>query len=147
MVVAVGSSGMGNGWGQIKKLSEPVVAPSTATAPEPVSTPTLEATTTITGEEPSAVPTATDASPLTYSAPSSRPVAATPAEPRTTLTNRLTEAGYYSAPQVAAIADPVVVAAQQDSASLTAAQVIAQAAYGLVARASENNQMDLIQQA
>ena len=90
---------------------------------------------------------ATDAPALTYSAPAARPAAVTPAEPRTSLAGRLADADYYASPAAASIADPVAIAAQQDSPSLTVAQVIAQAAYGLVARASEPNQLDLIQKA
>lgn len=85
-------------------------------------------------------------SPLTYSAstpaPRSQPVAA----PETTLDTQLSDAGYYASPAASAVADPVAPAQQEDAAALSQAQVIAQAAYALVARAGEDHRLSLIQQ-
>ena len=141
-------NGVGNAWGQIKKVVDPIVAPILPTpAPQPVVSDTAPAPTTPVA--PSI--TATDsppAVPLTYSA-GPRQVDTAMAAPRATLDDRLNAAGFYptaSTPVAAsAVADPTT-QAQEDKAAQTQSQVTAQAAYAMVARAETSNREDLIQQ-
>jgi hypothetical protein len=52
----------------------------------------------------------------------------------------------YSAPASAVVADPVAPAQQVDGDALSRAQIVAQAAYSLVASAQEDDRLTLIQQ-
>lgn len=157
MVGIINATGASSAWGQIKKTLETVVGtvtpPATSTTPTPAPTPTPtpapveSVVSTPTPQSVVATPTAPE--PLTYSAPSSGPrqMTATTAAPTpdATLTDRLSDAGYYAFPEAAA--DPVATAqiSQEDKASLTQAQLIAQAAYAIVARAGADDRMSLIQ--
>lgn len=163
MVSAINPTGIGTAWGQIKKTLDTVVTTVTPTTSAPTPTPTpspspapiapVIATPPVVTPEPSvaATPlvTSTPPEPLTYSAPSSGPRQVTTAAPApgATLADRLSDAGYYASPQAATVADPVATAQQQqeDSTSLTQAQLIAQAAYAIVARAGTDDRMSLIQ--
>lgn len=122
--------------------AEPVasVPPATETAPPAAPAPVV-------ANEPAAVSDSVDVSSspsiLTYSAPS--PAPRTMAAPETTLDEQLSDAGYYASPAASAVPDPVAPAQQENAAALSQAQVIAQAAYALVARAGEDHRLSLIQ--
>lgn len=139
-------NGPGNAWGQIKKALETVTTPVTnivtpaPTPSEPAPAPAPAA------ETPPPAPAA-PAAPLTYAAPSAgRPQLNPPPTPQSTLAQRLTEGGfYYSGPESAAVADPVATAQQVDGDALSRAQIVAQAAYSLVASAREDDRLTLIQ--
>ncbi len=129
--------------------SEPVasVQPAVETTPAAAATapaPVIASDTAVVDSD--GVSLSPSLSPLTYSAstpaPRSQPVAA----PETTLDTQLSDAGYYASPAASAVADPVAPAQQEDAAALSQAQVIAQAAYALVARAGEDHRLSLIQQ-
>ncbi|MEK7342547.1 MAG: hypothetical protein AABZ73_01850 [Pseudomonadota bacterium] len=150
MVSAI--NGPGNAWGQIKKTVETVTAPVTSvvtpapapSAPAPTPPPTPVAETPSPDPATAAAPSA----PLTYAAPSSgRPQLNAPATPQSTLAQQLTKAGfYYSGPESAVVADPVAPAQKVDGDALSRAQIVAQAAYSLVASAQEDDRLTLIQQ-
>ncbi|MGW8202696.1 hypothetical protein ACWGM0_09120 [Sphingomonas bisphenolicum] len=155
MVSAINATGIGNAWGQIKKSLDPVVqtvtlpAPSTTPTPTPAPTPTASPP-PVASAPPTVIASPAPSEPLTYSAPSSGPrqVTAAAADPTPTagLSDRLSDAGYYASPEAAAVADPAATAqTATDGASLTQAQLIAQAAYAIVARAGTDNRMSLIQ--
>ena len=173
MIGAIGGSG--NGWGQFKKAMEELAEKvrqahqSDANATPKVTEPSPPPTTTpvaaiepVASIEPASQPVtvapviasetavisdavnlstspSSSLAPLTYSAPRS-------AAPETTLRQHLSDAGYYASPAAASVPDPVAPAQQQDDAALTQAQVIAQAAYTLVAQAGEDHRLSLIQQ-
>ncbi|MFB0873527.1 MULTISPECIES: hypothetical protein [unclassified Sphingobium] len=154
MVSAI--NGSGNAWGLIKKTVETVTTPVTqvltpivspppapsapAPAPEPTPAPADDV------PAPSSAPAA-ETEPLTYLARSpGRPQLNAPASPQTTLARQLTEAGfYYSGPESAAVADPVATSQQVSGDALSRAQIVAQAAYSLVASAREDDRLTLIQ--
>ena len=157
MVSAINATGIGNAWGQIKKSLDTVVQtvtpPATSTTPTPTPTPAPVASTPTPPIAPSApviIASPAPSEPLTYSAPSSGPRQATakaadPA-PTASLSDRLSDAGYYASSEAAAVADPAATAqTTSDGDSLTQAQLIAQAAYAIVARAGTDNRMSLIQ--
>lgn len=156
MIGAIGN-GLGNAWGQIKKTTENTVGAVAATTPTqsstttPAPTPTPEATEPAPSTTSAVVITApTTTEPLTYSAPSTGPrqvTASTASQTpvRATLGDRLAETNYYASPQASAVADPIASAQREkDGAALTQAQVIAQAAYSIVARAGVDDRMSLI---
>lgn len=151
MVGAIGS-GLGNAWGQIKKATENTVEAAAAenSTPTPAPTPTADASETTAPTTSSAVisyPTVSE--PLTYKASTGpRQVTASTASEtpvRTSLSERLAESSYYASPQASAVADPIASAQREkDGAALTQAQIIAQAAYSIVARAGVDDRMSLI---
>jgi hypothetical protein len=170
MIGAIGN-GLGNAWGQIKKTTETTVGTVAATAaaaavaatqsstPTPTPTPsateptpstTAPVTTAPATSNPVIITAPTTIEPLTYSAPSTGPrqvTASTVSDTslRATLGDRLAESNYYASPQASAVADPIASAQREkDGAALTQAQVIAQAAYSIVARAGVDDRMSLI---
>lgn len=157
MIGAIGN-GLGNAWGQIKKATETTVeaiaaaaasqnnmpASTPAAVPAPGATePTASTTSPVVISNPIA------GEPLTYTASTGpRQVTASTASEttvRTTLSERLAESSYYASPQASAVADPIASAQREkDGAALTQAQIIAQAAYSIVARAGVDDRMSLI---
>jgi hypothetical protein len=144
-------NGAGNAWGQIKKVVEPIVDPIvapivTAITPTPPP-PTASEPAPVTPVEPTP-PIDSPAQPLTYSAPTyvpgPRQAAVASNEPRSTLSERLTQAGYYGA-AASAVADPTTQTVA-DKTAPSQSQVMAQAAYAMVARADESNRQALIEQ-
>lgn len=128
--------------------SEPVasVQPAVETTPSAAATapaPVIAGESAVVSDSVSLSPSL---SPLTYSAPTPAPRSQAVAAPATTLDTQLSDAGYYASPAASAVADPVAPAQQEDAAALSQAQVIAQAAYALVARAGEDHRLSLIQQ-
>lgn len=145
MVSAINATGIGNAWGQIKKSLDTVAQAATPPAPTPSPNTPDAPTSPEAPTPPTVVANPAPSEPLTYSAPSSGPrqmtAVADPA-PTAGLSDRLSDAGYYAS----AVADPAATAqTATDSASLTQAQLIAQAAYAIVARAGTDNRMSLIQ--
>lgn len=160
MIGGIVSSGNGNAFGQIKKALEASLTPTTpiapttapAPAPTPTSTPVESSPTPTTPVAEPVVVAADPATPLTYSAPGPRQADQAVTAPRASLSERLEQADYYAArqstPVVQAEAAAVENVQQEQAAAMSAAQVIAQGAYGMVARATEtNNQAAIIQQA
>lgn len=155
MIGAIGN-GLGNAWGQIKKTTETTVEAVAAAAAAQSSTPTPAPTPTPGATEPTAptsspvvILTPTTNEPLTYTASTGpRQVTASTASEtpvRATLSDRLAESSYYASPQASAVADPIASAQREkDGAALTQAQIIAQAAYSIVARAGVDDRMSLI---
>lgn len=147
MVSAI--NGLGNAWGQIKKTVEIVTAPVTSVVTTPPPPPPTEPASSPTSAPAAETPMApAPAAPLTYAAvPSGRPQLNAPPTPQSTLAQQLTKVGfYYSGPDSAGMADPVAPAQQVDGDTLSRAQIVAQAAYSLVASAKEDDRMTLIQQ-
>jgi hypothetical protein len=154
MIGAIGN-GLGNAWGQIKKVTDTTVQAVAAAAGQN-STPTPAPTATPGATEPTAPATSpviisapVASEPLTYTASTGpRQVTASSASEtpvRTTLSERLAETSYYASPAASAVADPIASAQREkDGAALTQAQVIAQAAYSIVARAGVDDRMTLI---
>ena len=127
--------------------AEPVasVPPAVETTPSAAATapaPVIASETAVVSDSVSLSPSL---SPLTYSAPTPAPRSQAVAAPETTLDTQLSDAGYYASPAASAVADPVAPAQQEDAAALSQAQVIAKAAYALVARAGEDHRLSLIQ--
>lgn len=155
MIGAIGN-GLGNAWGQIKKATETTVEAAAAAAaaqnstPSPAPTPTADASeTTAPTTSPVVISAPNVSEPLTYTASAGpRQVTASTASEtpvRTSLSERLAESSYYASPQASAVADPVASAQREkDGAALTQAQIIAQAAYSIVARAGVDDRMSLI---
>ncbi|MCP1470875.1 hypothetical protein J3E64_002568 [Sphingobium sp. OAS761] len=156
MGIAINGSGASSAWGQIKKIAESTITSLTTTSPATTTEPA--ATSPATTTEPSSATSATgsvttvvasepasSSAPLTYAAPASSATPTAAVTPGASLTDRLTDSGYYSAPESATVADPVATAQKDDDAGLTQAQIIAQAAYSLVARAGEDDRLSLIQ--
>ncbi|WP_311267325.1 hypothetical protein [Sphingobium sp. WCS2017Hpa-17] len=155
MIGAIGN-GLGNAWGQIKKATETTVEAVAAAAAAQNSTSTPAPTPTTDATEPTAPTTSpvvisapVASEPLTYTASTGpRQVTASTASEtpvRTTLGERLAQSSYYASPAASAVADPVASAQREkDGAALTQAQVIAQAAYSIVARAGVDDRMSLI---
>lgn len=142
MVNAVG--GAGNAWGQIKKVVDPIVAPTAPPPPPPEPAASQPDPTPLAPLAPQITQTPSQPTqPLTYSA-GPRQADAAPVAPRATLDARLTAAGYYPV-AASPVADPVTQALEGRDAQ-TQSQVIAQAAYAMVARAETSNREDLIQQ-
>ncbi|WP_420144881.1 hypothetical protein [Sphingobium sp.] len=160
------NNGIGNGLGQIKKAWEeaaaqasapaaqtpPPAQPVVTPAPEPTaSTPAPSAPVSSAPSQSVIISTPAPSEPLTYAAPSSGPrqMSATPATAtpvRQSLSERLADSSYYASPQASAVADPVASAQREkDGAALSQAQIIAQAAYGIVARAGVDDRLSLIQ--
>ncbi len=145
MIGGVIGNGQGSAWRQIKKAAEQAAQavasatqpsdPALSTAPAPIlaSEPTIDAV----------------ASPLTYSAPAPssgpRQITTVAATPSATLNDTLDDAGYYASPAASAVADPVATAQQESAAALSQAQIIAQTAYSIVARAGQDDRLSLIQ--
>lgn len=153
MIGAIGN-GLGNAWGQIKKVTETTVeavaaaAASQNNAPAPTPTPTAtEPTAPTTSPVVISAPVASE--PLIYTASTGpRQVTASAASEtpvRTSLSERLAASSYYASPAASAVADPIASAQREkDGAALTQAQIIAQAAYSIVARAGVDDRMTLI---
>lgn len=144
MVTSVSNSNP-NAWGQIKKLPDPIVEP---TAPAPTAEPAPSPSPLPATEPVGAVDSgATDGTtPLTYTPPP-RPVSGDSRTAAPSLNDRLLQAGFYTASAAVNGSQQAHGDTEQRTdtggAALSQAQIIAQAAYGLVSEAGEQDPQKL----